>query len=276
MCLNGIRQLLRFGILLLAIFGCIQVQAVESNRVIHLTTTTSVVSSGLMNMIKPAFEADSGYTLKVQAYGTGRALRSARDGNADVIVVHSPAAEEKFMQGGYGLERLLLMKNEFVLVGPASDPAGVARHQDLIGAFEAIAANKALFISRGDDSGTHKKELEIWVKSGIEPYGSWYFEYGHGMGKTLYHADDTGAYTLVDRGTWLAKRKQLRLKQLFAGDAMLDNPYHIIAVNPEHHPAVNQTGAKRFIEWMTSTRGQDMIQNFTVDGEQLYSPASQP
>ena len=227
-------------------------------------------------MIKPAFEADSGYTLKVEAFGTGRALRSARDGNADVIIVHSPAAEQRFMQAGYGLERLPLMKNEFILVGPASDLAGVAKRHDVIGAFKAIAEKKARFISRGDDSGTHKKELEIWDKSGIEPRGSWYFEYGFGMGKTLHQADDTSAYTLVDRGTWLAKRKQLRLVPLFAGDALLDNPYHIISVNPARYPEINHTGAKRLIEWMTSTRGQDMIENFSIDGEQLYIPASHP
>lgn len=274
MCLNIIRRLLAISLACLAGIGYQNSQAADPVKIIRLTTTTSAISSGLLEVLKPAFEAESGYAIEVEAYGTGRALRSARDGNADVIIVHSPEAELKFMNSGYGAERLPLMKNEFILAGPENDPAGVTAVPDIIGAFRAIARNRSQFISRGDDSGTHKKELEIWNRSNIEPFGRWYIEYGHGMGKTLYYANNMNAYILVDRGTWLAKRAQLKLVQLFAGDALLDNPYHIISINPARHPSVNQDGAQRFIDWMTSKRGQDMIQNFTIDGEQLYIPTS--
>ena len=255
MCLNIIRKLLTISLVCLAGIGYPNNPAADPVKIIRLTTTTSAISSGLLETLKPAFEAESGYIIEVEAYGTGRALRSARDGNADVIIVHSPEAELKFINSGYGLERFPLMKNEFILTGPKNDPAGVTTVQDITNAFKAIARNRSKFVSRGDDSGTHKKELEIWNRSDIEPFGKWYIEYGHGMGKTLYYADKMNAYILVDRGTWLAKRGQLKLVQLFAGDAMLDNPYHIISINPARHPSINHEGAQRFIEW-TGSRGQ--------------------
>ncbi len=274
MCLNSIKKLLTVSLTCLAGIGYQNSQAADSIKIIRLTTTTSVISSGLFDKLRPAFEADSGYTVEVEAYGTGRALRSARDGHADVLIAHSPAAELKFMASGYGLERIPLMKNEFILAGPEHDPACVTDVQDIAGAFKAVARNKAGFVSRGDDSGTHKKELEIWSKSNIEPYGRWYIEYGHGMGETLFYADKMNAYTLVDKGTWLAKHDRLKLVTLFSGDALLDNPYHIISINPSVHPSVNAAGAAQFIEWMTSKKGQDMIENLTISGEQLYIPAS--
>ena len=171
---------------------CQNSAAVDNAKLIRLITTTSALNSGLLEKIKPAFEADTGHTVSIEAFGTGRALRRARDGNADVIIVHSPAAELKFMHEEYGLVRLPLMKNDFILAGPKDDPAGVATIPDIGNAFKAIAEKQAGFISRGDDSGTHHKELQIWSKSNIEPYGKWYIEYGHGMGKTLGFANDDG------------------------------------------------------------------------------------
>jgi len=247
--------------------------AADRHAHIRLITTTSVLSSGLLPLLKTSFEADTGYVLEVEVIGTGRALRRAREGYADVLIVHSPAAEQKFMRAGYGFARIPLMKNKFILVGPEADPANVVDSVDIISAFKAIAANQARFISRGDDSGTHKKELEIWQKSGIEPYGKWYIEYGHGMGITLLHADEMNAYILVDKATWLAKRGQLKLKQLLNGDALLDNPYHIISVSPLKHAYINIEGATQFILWMTSKPGQDIIRDFTIEGERLFTPA---
>ena len=267
---------LAIGLFCLISMLCQNSPAVDNAKLIRLTTTTSALNSGLLEKLKPAFEADTGYTVNIEAFGTGRALRRARDGNADVIIVHSPAAELKFMHAGYGLARLPLMKNDFILAGPENDPAGVATTSNIISAFKAIAEKQAGFISRGDDSGTHNKELEIWHKSNIVPYGKWYIEYGHGMGKTLSFADEMNAYLLADRGTWLAMREQLRLVQLFESDGMLDNPYHIISINPDKHPSVNKQAAQRFIEWMTSKHGQDIIKNFTIDGEQLFTPAGNP
>ena len=177
------------------------------------------------------------------------------------------------MQTGYGYSRQPLMKNEFIIVGPKNDPAGISNVPNAISAFKAIASKQSRFVSRGDDSGTHKKELSIWSMVGIEPYGKWYIEYGHGMGKTLSYADEINAYVLVDRGTWLANRSKIKLMQLYHGDNILDNPYHVICISAEKHPSVNKDGAQRFLQWLTSERGQDIIQNFTVDGEQLFTPA---
>ena len=267
---------LAIGLFCLISMLCQNIPAVDNEKLIRLTTTTSALNSGLLEKLIPAFEADTGHTVSIEAFGTGRALRSARDGNADVIIVHSPAAELEFMHAEYGLARLPLMKNDFILAGPKDDPAAVANIPGIINIFKAIAEKQARFISRGDDSGTHNKELEIWHKSNIEPYGKWYIEYGHGMGKTLSFADEMNAYVLVDRGTWLARRDQLRLVQLLDGDGLLDNPYHIISINPDRHPSVIKQGAQRFIEWMTSKQGQDIIKNFTIDGEQLFIPAGNP
>ena len=263
------------SLLYLAIFFCQVSLAADQTNVIRLSTTSSAISSGLLDKLLPPFESETGLRVVVEAFGTGRALRRGRDGNADVIIVHSPQAELKFMQAGYGLKRVPLMKNEFILVGPPGDPAGIATTPGIIDAFKAIARSQSLFISRGDDSGTHKKELEIWGRCNIDPYGKWYIEYGYGMSRTLMHADKKSAYLMVDRATWLAKRAELELVLLSEGDMLLENPYHIISVNPDRHPSVNKAGARRFIEWMTSERGQDMIKSVTIDGERLFIPASE-
>jgi len=252
---------------------CLNTAAADENALIRLTTTTSLLSSGLMEQIKTAFESDTDYILSVEAVGTGRALRRAREGNTDVLIVHSTAAELKFMREGFGRVRLPLMSNEFILAGPEADPAGVAKMDSIARVFEAIAAMQQRFVSRGDDSGTHKKELEIWDGLNIEPHGKWYIEYGHGMGKTLVFADKMNAYILVDSGTWLAMREQTRLVKLFEGDTVLNNPYHIISVNPAEHPDINAEAADRFVTWMTSKPGQNIIRDFTLDDVQLFTPA---
>ena len=252
---------------------CLNTSAADENAVIRLTTTTSLLSSGLMEQIKTAFESDTGYVLSVEAVGTGRALRRAREGNTDVLIVHSTAAELKFMREGFGRVRLPLMSNEFILAGPEADPAGVAKMDSIARVFETIAAMQQRFVSRGDDSGTHKKELEIWHGLNIEPQGHWYIEYGHGMGRTLSYAAKLNAYILVDSGTWLATCEQTRLVKLFEGDAVLKNPYHIISVNPGERPDINAEGADRFVTWMTSTPGQNIIRDFTIDGVKLFTPA---
>ena len=257
----------------LAAFACGQTLAADTGKVIHLTTTTSTVNSGLMQKLLPVFEAETGYHVIVEAYGSGRAMRSAREGNADIIIVHAPAAEKKFMQAGEGVGREALMKNVFLLVGPADDPAGVANSKDVVSAMQAIAHHHARFISRGDDSGTQKRELFLWQKAGIHPLGKWYIEYGLGMGKTLVYASEQHAYTLVDKGTWLHNRPRLKLSALFEGDPLLDNPYHVILVNAARHPDINQKGARRFEQWLLSPEGQDIIRHYTVAGEQLFIPA---
>ena len=177
------------------------------------------------------------------------------------------------MAAGFGLVRLPLMRNKYILAGPKADLAGVTDRTSIAAAFESIANSQNRFVSRGDDSGTHRKELEIWKTTGVDPYGDWYIEYGHGMGRTLSYADKVSAYILVDWGTWLARRKELDLVELYSGDPLLDNPYHIITVKSGPNHDVNSEGAKRFVNWMTSSPGQDIIRNFTVDGEHLFVPS---
>jgi tungstate transport system substrate-binding protein len=238
-----------------------------------LAASTSFLDSGLLQQIRAAFEVDTHYTLEVKIFGTGRALRCAMEGNADVLIVHSPEAEQKFMDSGHGLSRTPLMSNAYILAGPEDDPAGVTGKLNAASAFSAIAAKRAHFISRGDDSGTHRKELNLWDLASIVPYGKWYIEYGYGMSKTLSFADKMRAYVLVDRGTWLAMHSELDLKVVFEGDDLLKNPYHIIAVNPTRHIFINAEGAERFVDWMTSKHGQDIIRNLKVDDEPLFTPA---
>jgi tungstate transport system substrate-binding protein len=267
------RDYLSFCLLCVLGIKCVGGVAAENKGTIRLAATTSILSSGLLHEIETAFEADTQHSLEILSFGTGRALRCAVEGNVDVLIVHSPEAEQKFMRAGYGLSRTPLMNDAYLIAGPEDDPAGVTGQLDAVSAFNALADQKARFISRGDDSGTHRKELEIWERANIVPYGKWYIEYGYGMGKTLSYADKMSAYVLVDRGTWLAMSAELGLKALFEGDALLDNPYHIIAVNPAKHPSINHEGAKQFIAWMTSKRGRDIIQNLRVDDQQLYTPA---
>ena len=243
-------------------------------KVLKLATTTSTENSGLLEYLLPAFEHDSGYRVHVIAVGTGKALRMGRDGDVDLVLVHAPAAEQKFVDDGHGVARVPVMYNDFVVVGPAGDPAETGNSKNTHEAFSKIAGSKALFISRGDDSGTNKKELSIWKHAGISPQKEWYREAGQGMGKVLQMAGELSAYTLTDRGTWLAFRSKTPLQITYEGDPALFNPYGIIAVNPEHYPDINHDGAQALIKWITSPAGQQMIGRYTVAGSLLFTPSA--
>ncbi len=240
---------------------------------LRLATTTSTANSGLLKLLLPSFEAASGYTVKVSAVGTGAALRMGRSGEADALLVHAPNAERRFIDAGHGLTRHPIMHNDFVIVGPQGDPARIEGGGDAVRALVRISGARVLFVSRGDDSGTHKKELRLWQEAGIDPYGAeWYLETGTGMSATLKLAEARNGYTLVDRGVWLAMRAQLSSRLLVEGDERLGNPYAAIVVNPAKHPGTNAAAAKAFVKWLLSSEAQGIIQGFRVDGEQLFVP----
>ena len=241
-------------------------------KVIRLATTTSTENSGLLGYLLPEFKRDTGYTVHVVAVGTGKALRMGRDGDVDLVLVHARPAEERFMAEGHGVNRRDVMYNDFVIVGPANDPAAVRGSQSVDEALRRIADGDQLFVSRGDDSGTHKKEQRLWQEAGIVPSGRWYREAGQGMGKVLQMSGELDAYTLTDRGTWLSMRDKLPLKLLFEGDERLHNPYGIIAVNPKRHPHTDITGATSLIGWLTSDKAQRLINEYRVNGERLFIP----
>ena len=241
---------------------------------IRLATTTSTENSGLLNDLLPRFKEATGYEVHVIAVGTGKALRMGRDGDVDVVLVHAPAAEQKFVDEGFGEQRLPVMFNDFVLVGPASDPAGLASASDLGDALRRIAETQSVFVSRGDDSGTHKKERSLWTQAGLTPEGAWYREAGQGMGKVLQMADEMNGYTLTDRGTWLAYRDKSQLRVAYEGDEGLFNPYAIIEVSAKRYPDLNHAGAKALILWIRGTDGQEAIAAFRKSGEQLFTPSA--
>jgi len=245
--------------------------AAES-QVLRLATTTSTDNSGLLNKLLPAFEQQSGYQVHVIAVGTGKALRMGRDGDVDVVLVHAPAAEKKFIADGSGVNRREVMYNDFIILGPQSDPAGIRGMNSAAEALAKLARQHSKFVSRGDDSGTNKKERALWQAAGVTPTGSWYMEAGQGMGRVLQMSGEMGAYTLSDRGTWLAMQDKLPLSVLVQGDKKLFNPYGIIAVNPARYPQVNYQGAMALIGWITSPNGQAMISDFQIHGEKLFSP----
>lgn len=233
---------------------------------IILATTTSLQDSGLLDVLVPAFEQASGYTVKTVAVGTGQALTMGQEGNADVLFVHAPSSEATFMAAGWGVDRRLVAHNYFWIVGPKADPAGVASATDAVSAFKKIAAAKATFISRGDNSGTNTKELAIWKSAAITPKGnSWYISTGQGMGATLQVANQKNAYTLTDTATFLANGSQLTsLVALMKSDKSLINIYSVIAVNPAKWPKVNNAGAKAFEDFVTGTAGQQIVVQFGV------------
>jgi len=240
-----------------------------------LATTTSTYDSGLLDALVPVFEEDTGIKVKILAQGTGQALETASRGDADVVLVHSRKREDAFVEAGDGVDRRDVMYNDFVIVGPDSDPAGIGGTSDAVAAFEGIAGAEATFVSRGDDSGTHTKERGIWAQSAVpEPGGPWYLEAGDGMGAVLRMASEKGAYTLTDRATYLALRDELHLVIHTEGDELLLNPYGVIAVNPEKHKNVNYEGATKFIEFLTSDGGQRLIAEYGVErfGQPLFFP----
>ena len=241
-----------------------------------LATTTSTYDTGLLDELHPVFEENFGVTVKTIPKGTGASIRTARDGDADVILVHARGAEDQFVRDGFGVNRRDVMFNDFVIVGPEHDPAGIDGMGSATQAFDAIADEGATFVSRGDDSGTNKKELLVWQEAGTDPSGRWYREIGKGMGDTLVQASQTGAYTLADRGTYLSMRDEIDLVihvegPLNGGPVVLKNPYGVIPVNPARHD-VNYQAAMAYVGFLTGPEGQSMIDEYTADGSQLFFP----
>jgi len=256
-----------------ALLACAVVAAAAADTPrLRLATTTSTEDSGLLAHLHPAFEASHGIEVDVVAVGSGKALALARNGDVDVVLTHDPVAEAAFVADGDGIERQPVMSNDFVLVGPADDPADVRSAASATEAFARIARRGAAFVSRGDGSGTHVKELALFTAAGIAPAGEWYLAAGQGMGPVLQIADEKPAYTLVDRGTWLARRGRLSLELLHAGDPALKNPYHVMLVNPTRHPHVRIAAARAYSAFLTSDAGQRLIESFTLDGEALFVP----
>lgn len=239
-----------------------------------LLSTTSTLDSGLFDVFIPVFEKKYDCSVKVIAVGTGQAIRLAKDGNADVLLVHDRMSEEQFVKNGYGIKRLDVMHNDFLIVGPKNDPAGI-KNDKALDAFKKIYQSKSLFVSRGDDSGTHKKELSIWGKLNIKPSGDFYIESGTGMEMTLRIANEKNAYCLIDRATWLSHKKEIDLLEILVeGDSILYNPYSVIVVSPTKFPWTNFKLAQKFADFIRSPEGQKIIKNFGVKkfGESLYFP----
>ena len=250
-----------------------------SERFIVVASTTSTENSGLYSFVLPRFSEQTGIEVRVVAVGTGQALHIAQNGDADVLLVHHRPSEDQFISQGYGVTRYDLMYNDYILVGPRDDPASVLSAANVIGAVRRIATSNSLFISRGDDSGTHKKELELWNQSGIDTTkvgNGWYQETGRGMGGTLNMASALDAYTLSDRATWLKFGNKGRLDILFQSDPPLFNPYGIILVNPKKHPHIKTRDGQTFIEWMLSETGQTLIADYRILGQQAFFPTAKP
>jgi tungstate transport system substrate-binding protein len=267
-------SLLLVAAILLTACGGVTPTAAPANPNLILATTTSTQDSGLLDVLVPLFQEQTGYTVQTIAVGTGEALKMGEEGNADVLLVHAPSSEVTFMDGGNGKERSLVMHNDFIIVGPAGDPAGI---KDLgpREAFAAIYTSAASFVSRGDDSGTHRKEVDFWKKTELEPAGQgWYIETGQGMGASLTVASEKGAYILTDRATYLANKDNLDLEILLEGDQALLNVYHVITVNPDKSTKINYDGALAFAKFLTDPGTQEVISQFGVDkyGQPLFYP----
>jgi len=241
---------------------------------LKLATTTSTEDSGLLDVLLPEFEKDTGYKVDVIAVGTGKAISLGENGDVDVILVHSRAAEDKFVAGGFGVNRKDVMYNDFLIIGPKDDPARIKGGSSAVAAFKAIANAQAIFVSRGDESGTHQKENKIWEAAGITPGGDWYKSVGKGMGDTFRMADEMKGYTLIDRATFLFAQKKYTLEPMVEGDELLFNPYGIIAVNKDKHPDVNYAGAMSLINWITGEKAQQLIGEYGKDkfGQALFVP----
>lgn len=260
----------------LMVLTCVLVltSGLSAGERLRLATTTSTENSGLLYELLPPFEKMFNLKVDVVAVGTGKALKLGENGDADVVLVHARNLEEKFIADGYGVNRRDVMHNDFVIIAPSFDPAAINKAKTASEAFKLIAGEKAPFVSRGDKSGTHNKELSLWKNAGVKPSGSWYIESGRGMGEVLIMAHEKGAYTLTDRGTYLAfqKGRKINLPILFQGDPALFNPYGIIAVNPTRHPHINYVKAMALIGWVTSHQGQRIIADFGKDkfGDPLF------
>ena len=244
----------------------------NSRRPILLATTTSTRDSGLLDRLIPVFEAQTGFRIKTIAIGTGKALALGKRGDADVLLTHAPASEQPLVAAGWLIQRVPFMHNDFVIVGPPTDPAQVRNAQSATDALQRIISAQATFISRGDNSGTHKQEQTLWRAIRAIPRGTWYLESGQGMGATLRIASEKLAYTLCDRATFLHLRHTLMMTILFAGDSALHNTYSVMLVNPARHPRVNKTGAKAFHAWLLSKTARDMIRQYGIElfGQPLF------
>lgn len=291
----------RFILIILVCFSlmCLASVLIAGSETIKMSTTTSTENSGLLDVLLPEFTKDTGIVVKVFSKGTGAAIRDGIDGNVDVIFVHARTREERFVADGYGTRRFAVMHNDFVVLGSLDDPAGIKGMQQASEALKQIAATGVLFISRGDDSGTHIKEQVLWKTSGLDlevqkstifkkgrkrsvsfiyPKGSnkWYLSIGQGMGKTITFADEKRAYTLADRGTYIKYKYgrdiSLDLEIMCEGDTILHNPYGVIPVNPDKHPHVKYRQAKQFAEWLVSPKGQFLISNYRLNGKRLFYP----
>jgi tungstate transport system substrate-binding protein len=283
----------------ICLFGGLAGNVYASEKVLKMSTTTSTESSGLLDLLLPEFKKDTGIEIKVIAKGTGAAIRDGVDGNVDVIFVHARVPEDKFVADGFGTKRYAVMHNDFVVIGPDADPAGIKGMSDAGKALGKIAAAKAVFVSRGDDSGTHTKEQALWVESAVPlaeqtqkiiskgkekevsfkvpaDSGDWYMSIGQGMGKTITFAEEKQGYTMTDRGTYIkykyGKTPAVDLDILCEGGDALANPYGIIPVNPKKHPHVQYDMAMQFVNWIISERGQKLIGNYQLEGKQLFFP----
>jgi tungstate transport system substrate-binding protein len=237
---------------------------------VKLATTTSTEQSGLLDALLPVFEKETGFHVDVIAVGTGASLKIGEKGDCDVVLVHARALEDAFMAAGFGAERKDVMYNDFIVLGPSGDPAGVAGASSAADAFARIARAGTPFVSRGDNSGTHVKERDVWKEAGLKPAGAWYKEAGQGMTQVIQMSEQVGGYTLADRGTWLAVKDKSTLKILYQGDKVLFNPYGIITVNPAKWPSTNIAGAGALMEWMTGPRGRALIASYKIGGEQCF------
>ncbi|WP_028111208.1 MULTISPECIES: substrate-binding domain-containing protein [Ferrimonas] len=244
--------------------------AVFAAQDIKLATTTSTDNSGLLAYLLPTFEKDSGYHVQVIATGTGKALRHGRNGDVDVVMTHAPGAEAKFVEDGFGRMPRQIMANDFIILGPDSDPAKLADAKGIVDAMKRIHDSNAIFVSRGDESGTHMKELNLWKKAGVTTDYDGYRAIGQGMGPALLTANEMQGYLLADRGTYLAFMHKLKLKVLFEGDASLMNPYQVILISDKKYPDLNHEGAKAFSDWLASDKGQKLIDAFRVQGQPLF------
>lgn len=266
------KTLFQYSALLWALFFSISISPISAEQRLRLATTTSIDNSGLPGTLHPPFEKKYGVHIDVIAAGTGKALRLGRNGDVDVVIVHAPAAEISFVEQGFGIERLSLMHNDFIILGPPGDAAQLLQTTTLQQALRQLSNFGSQFVSRGDNSGTHQKEMMLWQSAGIQPQGTWYISAGQGMAAVLQIANDKLAYTLSDRGTYLTQKHRLSLMPVFTGADELFNPYHVIIINPSRHPHINIDLARAYVNFIRGHDGQKIIKEFKIGGEALFKP----